>query len=65
MWTLVIFTLLGNPGAGGGMSSTMTTVEFSSKDLCSQAEKGIEKHGPFGNTGSSVFQISGKCVQTK
>lgn len=63
MWTLIIFTLLGNAGGGGGMSATVTTVQFSSKDLCASAETTVAAQGGFNVTGS-FYQIFGKCVQT-
>jgi hypothetical protein len=44
MWTLIIFTLFGNAGTGGGMSTTVATVQFASQDLCTKAQTAIKDH---------------------
>ena len=64
MWTLIIFTLFGNAGTGGGMSTTVTTVQFSSEDLCAKAQATVKDRADVGVVGS-FYQISGKCVQTE
>ena len=43
MWTLIIFTLFGNAGTGGGMSTTVATVQFASQDLCTKAETVVKR----------------------
>ena len=63
MWTLIIFTLFGNAGTGGGMSATVATVQFASQDLCTKAEIAIKDRADIGAVGS-FYQIFGKCVQT-
>jgi hypothetical protein len=64
MWTLIIFTLFGNAGTGGGMSTTVATVQFASQDLCTKAETVIKDRADIGPVGS-FYQIFGKCVQTE
>jgi hypothetical protein len=63
MWTLVLFTLFGNPNSGGGTSvSVTTTLHFSSQESCLQAAKVLEAHGVFENSAPTSYQIFGKCI---
>ena len=62
MWTLVLFTLFGNPSSGGGMSTNVTTLHFTSQQFCLAAEKDLEAQGVFANSASASYQIFGKCI---
>jgi hypothetical protein len=63
VWTLVLFTLFGNPNNGGGMSANVnTTLHFPSQDSCLQAAKALEAQSVFANSAPTSYQIFGKCV---
>lgn len=63
MWTLVLFTLFGNPNNGGGTSANVTTtLHFASQEACLEAAKALEGHGAFANSAPTSYQIFGKCV---
>jgi hypothetical protein len=63
MWTLVLFTLFGNPNTGGGTAANVTTtLHFSSQETCLQAAKELEGQGVFANSAPTSYQIFGKCV---
>jgi hypothetical protein len=63
MWTLVLFTLFGNPNNGGGTAANVTTtLHFSSQEFCLQAAKTLEAHGVFANSAPTSYEIFGKCV---
>jgi hypothetical protein len=62
MWTLVLFTLFGNPSGGGGMSSNVTMIRFSSQEYCLEAAKALEAQGVFANSAPTSYQIFGKCI---
>ena len=62
MWILVLFTLFGSPTGGGGMSSNVTTIHFSSEQFCQEAAKVLETQGVFANSTPASYQIFGKCI---
>ena len=39
MWTLVLFTLFGNPNSGGGTYANVSTFQFSTEKYCLEAAK--------------------------
>ena len=64
MWTLVLFTLYGNPNSEVGMSANVTILEhFTNQQFCLAAEKVLAAQGVFGNSTQTSYQIFGKCFQ--
>ncbi len=64
MWTLVLFTLYGNPNSEVGMSANVTILEhFTTEKFCLNAEKTLSTQGVFGNSTQTSYQIFGKCFQ--
>jgi len=64
MWTLVLFTLYGNPNSEVGMSANVTILEhFTAQKFCLEAEKALAAQGAFGNSTQTSYQIFGKCFQ--
>ncbi len=63
MWTLVLFTLFGNPNGGGGMSANVnTSLHFASQQACLDSAKALEAQSVFANSAPTSYQIFGKCV---
>jgi hypothetical protein len=54
MWTLVLFTLFGNPNSGGGTYANVSTFQFSTEKYCLEAAKILEAQGTFANTAFSI-----------
>jgi hypothetical protein len=64
MWTLVLFTLYGNPNSEVGMSANVTILEhFTNQKFCLDAEKALAAQGVFGNSTQTSYHIFGKCFQ--
>jgi hypothetical protein len=63
MWTLVLFTMLANTAAGGGVQSTVTVLEFNSEAACTAAGKSLAEQGTYMNETSVYYRIFGKCIQ--
>jgi hypothetical protein len=64
MWTLVLFTLFGNPNSGGGTNANVTTFHFTSQQSCLEAAKTLESQGVFANSAPTSYQIFGKCISS-
>lgn len=64
MWTLVLFTLVGNPNSEFGMSANVTTLDhFTTQRFCLDAAKVLEAQGTVGSATSTSYQIFGRCIQ--
>ena len=63
MWTLVLFTLFGNPNSGGGTYANVSTFQFSTEKYCLEAAKTLEAQGVFASSAPTSYQIFGKCIQ--
>ena len=63
MWTLVLFTMIVNTGAGGGANTTVTTLEFASEGTCLAAAKTLAEEGAFKDQSPTAYRIFGKCIQ--
>ena len=60
MWVLVLFTF-----ATTGASSTVTTLEFNTQQLCLIAAREIEAlASPIAAEGPSRYNVALKCIQT-
>jgi hypothetical protein len=60
MWVLVLFTL-----ATTGAAGTVTTLEFSSQQLCLIAVRELEAlTKPIVSGGIARYEVAGTCVQT-
>ncbi len=64
MWSLILFTLVGNPNSEVGMSANVTIIDhFTNQKFCLDAAKVLEAQGVFGNSTATSYQIFGKCIQ--
>jgi hypothetical protein len=61
MWALVIFTF----ATSGAASGTVTTLEFSTQQLCLIAARELEAlTEPIVTGGVARYKVAGACVQT-
>jgi hypothetical protein len=58
MWLLVIITLV--TGTDGGASSSVTTLQFSTRGNCQAAAKTLAQSG---SAGHGAYAIKASCVQ--
>jgi len=58
MWTLVLFTLFGNPNSGGGTYANVSTFKFSTEKYCLEAAKTLEAQGTFANSAPTSTKSS-------
>jgi hypothetical protein len=61
MWALVIFTF----ATTGAASGTVTTLEFSTQQLCLEAAREVQTlTKPIISAGITRYEVAGTCVQT-
>ena len=61
MWALVIFTF----ATTGSASGTVTTLEFSTQQLCLEAAREVQNlTKPIISAGITRYEVAGTCVQT-
>ena len=58
MWLLIIVTLVA--GTDGGASSSVTTLQFNTRDNCTAAAKAVAQ---VGTVGKGTYAIKANCVQ--
>jgi len=58
MWLLIIVTLV--TGTDGGASSSVTTLQFSTRGNCNAAAKSVAQ---VGTIGKGTYAIKANCVQ--
>ena len=61
MWALIVFTL----ATSGAASATVTTLEFSTEQLCLIASRELQAlTEPITSEGLARYKVAGTCVQT-
>jgi hypothetical protein len=63
MWTLILFTMLANSSAGGGVQTNIAYLDFNSEGSCTAAVAKLAEKGTFMEQPSVSYRIEGKCVQ--
>lgn len=61
MWSLIVFTL----ATSGAASATVSTLEFSTEQLCLIASRELQAlREPITTEGLARYKVAGTCVQT-
>lgn len=66
MWTLIVIVLVSSGQSIGGVSSTMSSIDFPDKVKCEAAAKMVAANGsipPAITPVSAVFSIRAQCVE--